>query len=431
MLNRIILIAVFIGLSASLSYGQSEDGQVKSGSAYSKLGIGYPVEMGNTASQSMGLLGVSFNDTFVGNLANPALWGSTVYGLGVGGIGVQSYNASNTNTSATNSNLTINHFQLQLPIARGKFGISGSFSPLTEASFRTYEETQRITYGTLQDTLNFGVENRGGGGVNRAELGFGWKISSNIFIGYAPSVVFLSQDDAFTATFPQQPYRDVNFKVETNGVGFGNRVGTFIQLPNLFRENDQLGIGATVSLPVTLDSERKQTGVIAEGGINTTTELENGKGTIKLPMKISGGISYSPNNLLMVGAEGFYEGWSDYQNDFKTDEEQLFVNRYKMGLGLQYFPYVTGSNKFLSKFKYRAGASYDTGHLRIEGQRINTLKFSLGLGIRSPRSSSSIDLSFEYGIRGTKSLNLVQEHIWGVNLSLNLAELMFFRPKLQ
>jgi len=75
--------------------------------------------------------------------------------------------------------------------------------------------------------------------------------------------------------------------------------------------------------------------------------------------------------------------------------------------------------------------SYDSGHLQLEGQRINTLKFSLGLGIRSPNSRSSIDLSFEYGVRGTNSTNLVKEQIFGMKLSLNLAEVMFYRPKLQ
>lgn len=431
MFKRIVLITVFLGLFGATAYAQSEDGQAKNGSVYSKIGIGYPVEMGNTASQSMGLLGISYNETFVGSMSNPAHWGTTVYGLGVGGIGVQSYNASDVTGNATNSNFSINQFQLQLPIIRGKLGISGSFSPVTEANFRTYQETQRVTQGVQQDTLNIGLENRGSGGVNRAEFGVGWQLTKNISIGYAASAVFLSLDNGFVASFPQQPYRDVNFTLETSGVGFGNRFGTSIQLPNLFRENDQLGIGVAVELPVTLDAEREQTGDIDDGGINFTTELPNQEGPIKLPLKVSGGVSYSPSNLLMIGAEGLYQGWSDFRNDFKSSEEQLFADRYKLGLGLQYFPYVTGSNKFLSNFKYRAGASYDTGHLRIEGQRINTLKFSFGLGIRSPRSNSSIDLSLEYGIRGTNSMNLVKEQIWGVRLSLNLAELMFFRPKLQ
>lgn len=431
-MKKVILISILFGLLGSVAFAQSEDGKAKSGSAYSKLGVGYPTDMANTASRSMGLLGISYNEASVGSFSNPAHWGRTVYGLGVGDIGVESYNASNTTANATNSNFAINQFQLQLPIIRDKFGISGSFSPVTDAHFRTFkEETRFIGEGAERDTVNLGLENRGSGGVNRAELGFGWKINSNISVGYAASLVFMAVDDAFTASFPQSPYRPANFTLETSGSGFGNRFGTSVQLPDLFQNNDQLGIGATVALPVSMDAERKQTGTIASSGVSITEELPETEGTVKMPMKISGGVNYSPSNLLMIGAEGFYEGWSDYQNDFEPDEEDLFVDRYKLGLGLQYFPYVTGSNKFLSSFKYRVGTSYDTGHLRIEGEQINTLMLSLGLGIRSPSSNSSVDLSFEYGIRGTESTNLVKEQIWGVRLSLNLAEIMFFRPKLQ
>lgn len=430
-MKRLVLITTLF-LLASSALAQSDDGKATSGSVYSKIGIGYPSGMANTSARSMGLLGVSYNDTFVGSLANPALWGSTVYGLGVGGVGLNSYNASDASGSATNTNFSVNQFQLQLPIIRGKLGVSGSFSPVTEANFRTYEQYTEVIGDNIQDeTLNYSIENRGKGGANRAELGLGWKINSKISVGYAVSVVFLSMDDEFVAQFPQSPYRNTNFTVETDGTGWGHRIGTFIQLPNFLKDDDELGLGISVSLPVELDSERKQTGVVDNGAVNLRRELQNTDGPIKLPLKISGGASYRPSNLLMVGLEGFYEGWSGYENDFKPSEEQMFVDRYKIGLGMQYFPYVRGSTNFLSSFKYRAGASYDTGHLKLMGQRINTLKFALGIGIPSPRSNSSIDLSFEYGIRGTHTSGLVKENIWGVRLSLNLAEIMFFRPKLQ
>lgn len=430
-MKRLVFITAALFLLGSSAFAQSDDKKATSGSVYSKIGIGYPTDMENTTAQSMGLLGVSYNDTFVGSVTNPAHWGSTVYALGTGGVGINSYNASNGTGSVTNTNFSVNQFQLQFPVIRGKFGISGSFSPVTEAKFRTYEENSMVVNEPQGDILDYNVENRGSGGANKAELGFGWKINSNISVGYAASLVFLSTDDEFVARFPEAPYRDANFTVETSGVGVGHRVGTFIELPNLLREDDHLGIGASVKLPVELDSERKQTGVASNGGVSLTRDFENADGPIKLPMKVSGGASYSPSDLLMVGVEGFYEGWSDYENDFKPSEGQMFDDRYKIGLGMQYFPYVTGSTKFLSNFKYRAGASYDTGHLRMNGQRINTLKFALGIGIRSPRSNSSIDLGFEYGIRGTNSASLVQENIWGLRLSLNLAEVMFFRPKLQ
>jgi hypothetical protein len=380
----------------------------------------------------MGLLGVSYNETFVGSIANPAHWGNTVYGLGSGEVSVNSYNATNASGSVTNSNFSVGQFQLQLPLIRGELGLSGSFIPVTEAKFRTFEQQTLVAGGnTNPETLDFNIENRGSGGLNRAELGLGWRINSNISVGYATSLYFLSLDDSYVARFPQSPYRDANFNIETSGHSFGHRVGTFIQLPNFLQDDDHLGIGLTVDLPVELDAERKQTGLVDNGAVTLTQDLQNDEGPIKLPMKISGGVSYNPSNLWMVGLEGLYEGWSGYENDFKPSEDPMFVDRYKMGLGIQYFPYVTGSTKFLSSFKYRAGASYDTGHLDIDGQRINTLKLALGIGIRSPRSNSSIDLSFEYGIRGTETSNLAKENIWGVRLKLNLAEVMFFRPKLQ
>lgn len=431
-MKKVVLIAVLFGLFGSAAFAQSEGGKVRSGSVYSKIGVGYPVATGNTAAQSMGLFGVSFNDRYVSTLTNPAHWGSTVYGLGSGGVGVESYHSSDATSSVTNSNFMINQFQLQLPIIRGKLGVSGSFSPMTEASFRVLDTDTRFPgEGQQQDTVNVKLDNRGSGGVNRAEFGIGWQVNSHISVGYAASVVFMSMNDAFDASFPGSGYRPSNYTIETHGVGFGNRLGTFISLPGTFQKGDHLGIGLAASLPVSLDAKQEQTGTISSGRITLTDELPRTNGTIRLPTKITGGVSYSPNNLLMFGMEGLYQGWSHYKNDFKPSQQQSFADRYKLGVGVQYFPYLTGSNKFLSTFKYRTGISYDTGHLKLEGHRINTLKFSFGLGIRAPRSRSSIDLSFEYGLRGTTSSNLIKEQIVGVRLSLNLAEVMFFRPKLQ
>lgn len=433
-MKKFVLVTLLFCFTSTAAIAQSQDEQANSGSVYSKLGVGYPAGISNTASRSLGLTGVSYNETYVAGLANPAHWGHTVYGLGAGGIGIQSYNASQPSASATNVHFGIHQFQLQLPVIRGKFGVSASFSPVTQSNFRNYQENViDVGSGAAQDTLLYGIENRGNGGANRAELGFGWRITPHISVGYAASAVFLSLEDKYTGLFGNANYQPVGYALETSGTGFGNRFGTYIRVPGLLGSEDQLGLGASVSLPVSIDAERKQTADLGTSSISTKDGENLGSGTITLPMTINAGLSYHPNRLTMFATEGTYENWSDFENDFKPSEDNLFTDRYKFGLGFQYFPYITGSNKFLSQFKYRLGASYDTGHLEIQGEKINTLKFSFGLGILSPRSrsNSSIDLSFEYGIRGTQNTGLVEEQIWGVRLSLNLAELMFFRPKLQ
>jgi hypothetical protein len=433
-LKKFVFTALLLSFCSTVAIAQTQDEQASSGSVYSKLGIGFPVSLANTAANSMGLSGVSYNETFVAGLTNPAHWGNTTYGLGAGGVGIQSFNAEGATGSAQNTDFNMNQFQLQLPLIRGKLGVSASFSPVTQSSFRTYQEdTRYVGEGAAQDTLLYGIENKGGGGANRGELGFGWQISPQFSVGYAASAVFLSMDNTYTAVFGSTDYNPVNYAFETSGVGFGNRFGAQLRLPSLFGSQDALGIGLSVDLPVTIDAERKKTASGNGTSIDLIDSPNLGNGDITLPMTVNAGLSYHPSRLTMVATEGTYEGWSNYENDFKPSESNLFVDRYKWGLGFQYFPYITGSNKFLSQFKYRLGASYDTGHLEIRGQQVNTLKLSLGLGILSPgqNSNSSIDLSFEYGIRGTNSSDLVKEQIWGVRLSLNLGEIMFFRPKLQ
>jgi hypothetical protein len=68
--------------------------------------------------------------------------------------------------------------------------------------------------------------------------------------------------------------------------------------------------------------------------------------------------------------------------------------------------------------------------LTIQDQEIRTLWLHTGLGILS-RSSSSLDVSLRYGFRGTTESSLIEENIWAIGLSVNLAEIMFLRPKLQ
>src|SRR5699024_10613486 len=67
-------------------------------------------------------------------------WGNTVYGTGSRGRKMETFSATDANDSARNFQLAIDRFQLQLPIFRGKLGVSASFDPLTEARYRTYRE---------------------------------------------------------------------------------------------------------------------------------------------------------------------------------------------------------------------------------------------------------------------------------------------------
>ncbi len=426
-----------------MAIAQIDDSKANTGSIYSKFGVGMPVDYGSSGADGMGLWGVSDVESLVPGTANPAHWGYALYGKASGGIEIQNYSAEDNFGNATNSLVSINDFQLQLPVYRGKLGISGSFSPYTRKAFETSESGRRIIgSGSAADTLDFGTVNVGEGGINKIELGVGWKINNNIAVGYAASLLYVSIDNSFTTQFATGAYQPVNTTIQTSGSGFGNRFGAYLTLPSLALEDDQLNVGLAVELPVTLDGEKVQEAAFVSGDPEdpeSDIEAKLASGDIKTPLGLTAGITYQAGDRLSFTTEGRYEQWSDYENELDQPVESVnFSDRLKIGGGIKYYPYVSGSDKFLSQFKYRLGATYDSGHLKIAGQNVETLMLSAGLGIISPVSPalrgtfrSSVDISFYYGIRGTKNQNLVKENIWGVKLSLNLAELFFFRPKLQ
>lgn len=439
MKKTVLFIAFLLLLGSGLKAQESGD-MLQNGSLYSKPGIGFPLDFSSSSAGGMGLFGVSYLESFVPSLANPAHWGFTNFGMATGGISFQNISAANLQESDRNSLLAVNNFQAQLPLKQNKIGVSVSFAPLTRTRYQLFNtETTIIPRGADTDTLSYRTENLGSGGLNQLEVGVGWRLTNNLAVGYGTSLIFASIDDRFNVDFENSGYQDVSFNNRTSGLGWGNRFGVQLSLPDLLQDGDELDLGTTINLPVRVNADRVQESEQVSRENPKTIIIKEGaglgNGNISLPLSLSGGISYYYNDALAFGVEGKYEQWSDFEYDFDVTQEQLMTDRYKIGAGFRYFPFINGSDKFFSQFKYRLGASYDTGHLDIQGKTIETLMFSAGIGIMSPNirtnSNSSIDVSIQYGIRGTKSQKLVKEQIWGLRLSLNLAELIFHRPKLQ
>lgn len=425
-----LLIAALL-LAAAPAQAQNES-RGNSGSSYSKVGLGVPVDPSNSSAFGMGLFGVSFIEPQVPSMANPAQWGLTQYGIASGGFDLRTTHASDGADNTSNTLLSASDFQFQMPLWQGTWGASLSFYPSTRSTYRIVRDGRRfVGSGATADTLSYTSESSGSGGINNLELGFGWSPNGKLAVGYAAKLVFASLDNQYVTAFDSDEYRAVDYTLQTSGSAMGHRFGAYLQLPGLFAAEDQLSLGATVDLPVTIEANRnEEDSELLEGSLRRETRAV-GEGEISLPMTLTGGITYRVNPLTAFTVEGLYQNWGDARYTYNPDDQAMYSNRMKVGAGLRYHPFATGSTKFLSLFKYRFGASYDTGHLTINGTDISTLMFSGGIGISSSRSGSTIDLGFYYGLRGSQTQNLVKEDIWGLRISLNLAELMFTRSRLE
>lgn len=423
-LIKIFTLVLLFGVATSVS-AQNE---YNDGSIYSYLGAGAPIDFRSSQAAGMGISGVAISNRLSGNISNPALWATTYFTLANGGIIFNYYDAKDDFSTAERSNLSVNHFQVQLPLLRERLGLSFSLHPVTESRFSISQDSEYLLPNSVpQDTIMYNVFDRGDGGLNRLELGLGYSINKNLSVGYAGSVVFGVQQNVRQISFYTPGYAITTENQKASAIGMGNRFGVYSQFTRLFSNNDAFALGATVSLPTNFKNTRE---VIVNIGSRDVELSKLTSNESSLPLEYNIGIAYYANQYLLLSAETLVQNWSEYKN-FAGFNEDFLTDRVKLGIGFEYAAIRRPESSFFTQFIYRAGVSFDSGHLELNNQQIQTTLFTAGLGIPALASGSSIDVNFDFGMRGTTSHELVREKIYAVRVTFNLSEVMFLQRRLQ
>ncbi|MCC5914657.1 MAG: hypothetical protein JJU46_09810 [Balneolaceae bacterium] len=439
------IFTIVLGLLFVQTTSAQDNDLARTGSFYSGFGLGMPMDVHSPYTNGMGLSGVASFTNMSPSISNPAHWGLTGFTQGSVALSMNNFNMQDNTSSVTNALFAFDNFQLVVPLLRNQLGASISFTPMTRSDFRSVNEGSFSPIGGFEtDPVSFQNSVRGTGGINRFEAGFGLRVASFLSVGYGFSANLLSQQQERISSFSDGSYRNTITNQSIEGYGFGHRFGVFFNKGEIFGSEDQISLGATVNLPVNIEAERTATAfrtlsdprLITGGGIPTQIDLSGPAsvrdGTVKMPLEFNAGLVYNFSRYVNVATEVQYQEWGNAEYSYSPAQEAFFKDRMRAGLGLQYHPYrFETPGGFFSNFKYSVGTSYDDGHLAINGENIETLFLNAGIGIVSQRSSSSVDLNFHYGIRGTQSSDLVKENIWGFTLSLNLAEYMFVRQRFQ
>lgn len=416
-----------------------EPNKSRSGSIYSGIGFGTPANLNSTHTDGMGLSGISTFSPFAPSMSNPAHWGMAEFTQAQLSLSMTNFEARDNFSSSSSSKFAFDNFQFVLPILRNELGASISFAPVTRSDFARIEQGSFQVLDTA-DEIEFASSTIGTGGINRIEFGLGYQFNSNLSIGYAASAYLLSINEEITTSFSDSQFERANqpsfLNKDLSGAGFGNRFGLSGRFNQVFGGRDRLNFGTSLNLPVSISADRSIKTFRTVNDIPRRVELNessaNRSGTVKLPLEINSGLTYYLNPYHSMAAEYQYQNWDDTEFSYNLIEQGYYKDRTKVGVGYQYHPFLNQqASGFFSNFRYSLGATYDNGFLSISEQDIETVMFHAGITIPSQRNRSSIDLSFNFGIRGTESENLVKENIWGFKLSLNLAEIMFVRQRFQ
>ncbi len=400
---------------ASTVYGQ-EGG---TSSPYSFYGIGLQQFRGTVENKAMGGLSL-YSDSLHLNITNPAQLGKLRFvNFTVGGnINATSFEENGNESNTTDT--TFDYFALGFPIST-KAAFSFGLMPWTTVGYDIDDS---------DDTVN----NRftGQGGTNRVFLSGGYELSKGLYLGATAAYHFgniqnealRTQDEVELGTLEANRTDFAGFTWEF-GAQFEKKISKKLEI----RASLQYNVASEISAESTRDISSvffTDLGLVTE--IDTVEDLVEDS-NFSLPSTVIAGLGIGEANKWFFGGEFSASETSNFFNASFRNGGVQFIDSFSYKAGGFYIPNYNSIRSYFERITYRAGIRYEELGLRISNQDINEFGISFGLGLPARRNISNLNLTFEYGQRGTTEANLVQEDFINVGISLSLNDIWFLKRK--
>ena len=417
MIKKVLIVFLLITSTSSLF------AQGTSSSPYSFFGIGEQYSPRTSENSAMGGIGVAFNHYKYLNFTNPAAIAflrETTYSLGVLNNDLTLKTADTKQNSVSTS---LNYIALGFPLGK-KAGFSFGLQPLSSVGYalsnNDFDDFDNLSAKTLYS---------GEGGVNRVYGTFGIQISKSLAIGIEADYSFGTIENSIRN---QRANVSLASKYKEESVIRGGAIAFGTQYQKVFKSKVYFNAGATVKLGSDLNTTGNEylyslTGSGATDIARDTIYSNEISGKYKLPMKSIVGIGLGKSDKWHLGVE--YQNQDALQSEGFTNITNSSYNYEKsnrISLGGFYLPKINSISSYWERVTYRAGVRMEKIGLAVDGTGTGTnftsiddfgMSFGLGLPLKQ---LSTVNLSLEYGKRGTTSNNLIEENYFNVRLSLSL-----------
>lgn len=424
---------------AMIVFSTTAIAQQSTSSPYSFYGLGSLKFKGTVENQSMGGISV-YSDSIHVNLRNPASYAGSNLSFYNNesrpikfSIGTTFSNTKIETSSASDKygNFSIDYLALALPI--NKFGFGFGIIPYSSVgySLQSRNENNDLTF-----------RYRGDGGINRVFLGFGYQLLKGLKVGVDThynfgnitntSIAFGYNDQGEMLQYQSRDDRrsDLGGFSFNFGVILDQKISESLDLTASFTYTPQSEISSknknqfsTIAIDANQVEFVQSTYEIDLQAIN----LDNTN--LVLPSKISFGAGIGKDRKWFLGFDYTLLEASKFSNRFVEIENSTFEDASSVSVGGFFIPKYDSFNSYWKRIVFRTGFRFENTGLVVNNESIDEFGISFGLGLPVGRLFSNANIGFEWGRRGTKNANLVEENFYNINLSLSLNERWFEKRK--
>ena len=452
-IRRVVLaaVALLVGSAAAMAQGSS----VNAYSPYTMFGIGELNTIGAAPMRSLGGVGVAWRSGQMVNMLNPAGYSATMRKSFIFDFGAEANFLTNTQSkydvegnyshTAKNAKNIINFHEIavQMPLAKG-LGLGLSLMPYSSVGYDMtgIEQSDQIVGNIGTATYRY----TGDGDVTEVKLGVGWEFVKNLSIGVAAKYYWGHILHNYSSTVTGDyvgpgNYNAVIGKDDYSISSFKFQVGA--QWSVLNSSKRVLTLGATYDYGGPLSPKVSKSRYI-NNSYSTSVSKEDYRSQMRLPHKVAVGVMYQDPKFT-TGVDYEYAAWGGNDGHFEEavygDMKVRYVDTHTAKLGIEFTPNRFDVRNYLRRIAYRLGFRYSNYYQTFGGHTIPQVAVTGGFGFPLKfMGATSIDVSLEYGFRGTgasmttsagQRVGLIKQNYFKLGLGFSLfgEDYWFVRPK--
>lgn len=421
-------------------------------SPYSRFGLGELQRDDFAQNSAMGGVSQTFQSNSLLNISNPASLGALKYTTFQAAVSGNFSQQSTSLLKQDSKTASFNSISLAFPVTKW-WGAAFGLKPFSSMGYNINYLANDTVFGDINYSF------KGDGGLTKVFVSNGFQPVKNVFIGVNAMYMFGVLNKERKLAFDNTNYLNTVSQEATNVGGFNYNAGAQFKIPvKLYVTKSVLDTTRKDSLiyykKTKIDWREKdyafQIGFTFQNNslVNATTNalvrsyrieddvvklrdtvsfLVDYKGKINLPQTIGAGLAFKKGDKFFVGVDYYIENWSQYSYFGIND---LLQNASSICVGAQYTPKPGFLGNTLERGSYRIGFRSTNSHLNLKNTPIVENSISFGAGLPMRRSTSSVNLSFELGTRGTTTNNLIKENFFKFNIGFSLNDVWFIKRKI-
>ena len=413
------LVKIFLLIFTNIALSQSG-----TNSPYSYTGLGEVNFRGNQINRFMGGLEV-YNDSIHANLSNPSSYAKlllTTYSIG---LNYSNNQLSDTNDSKSLISSGLDYIGIAIPTK--KFGFGFGIIPFTSVGYKL----SQIDDSSSSDILN---RYEGEGGINKVFFSLGLYLLKNLSFGVTINYDFGKLkyqtskflDDVYLGTvlINESSISGLDIKLATNyEIPFNSKIDlhmmvSYVPQGSLNSNNKRLLITSPLSDPSNIAEIIEID--LAETGLDFTE--------IQLPSSSIVGFGLGKKSKWFAGAQYIMTNSSNFKNSFNTLPNVSYKDGSQFSIGGFYIPDYSSITSYWKRVVLRMGFRHEVTGIFKNNFGINETGINFGAGLPLP-GYSNVNIGFEYGSRGTKNSNILNEKFWTVRIGFSLNDRWFIKRK--